>query len=302
MMHALRTKICGWLSICVVLQFAGTTFVSPAHADLIGFSGFSNNGTATISGDTLSATLTQSAGGEAGSVFSAATQNVAAGFVVHFTYTPSNFGGVFGPVGADGTAFVLQTVGTNALGGTGSDLGYAGISPSVAVALNIWPFTVGAPGNPDSRGTAFDTNGTLNPYTSVLPVVIDSKDPIGVTLTYNGTTFALDETLTDLKTLDSITLPNVNGNTDLTGILGGPAAYVGFTGGDGANFSTQVISDFRFGPAPASVPEPGSLTIFGVAAILAFGWNRWRRQEGVQLRLPLDRPPGCPVRGGCIVH
>jgi len=62
-----------------------------------------------------------------------------------------------------------------------------------------------------------------------------------------------------------ISLPTIDGNNN---------AIVGFTGGTGALNSTQVISNFSFGPAAA--PEPSTLTLLGIgiASIVGYGWRR----------------------------
>lgn len=60
--------------------------------------------------------------------------------------------------GADGIAFVLQSAGTDALGGYGSGIGYSGISPSLAVEFDTYQNS----GEPDFDHIAVQLNGVLN--------------------------------------------------------------------------------------------------------------------------------------------
>jgi hypothetical protein len=67
----------------------------------------------------------------------------------------------------------------------------SGISPSVALELNIY--------SPNGVGMAWRTNGqTGPPYRSTAPVNLAGGNPIGVLLSYDGTT--LSTTLTDMVT------------------------------------------------------------------------------------------------------
>ena len=161
--------------------------------------------------------------------------------------------------------FVLQNQGLNAVGGSGSGLGYSGISPSAAVALDIWtPFI----------GTTFATNGSLGSFTSVSPVNLDSGDPISVLVAYNGTTNVLAETLTDLTTSATF---STSYTSDLASVLGAGTAYVGFTGGTGAGSSTQTVSDFSF--INSAVPEPTSLTLWATCGLVMGAYGCWVRRS-----------------------
>jgi fibronectin-binding autotransporter adhesin len=157
---------------------------------------------------------------------------------------------------ADGISFVLQEVGTSALGTSdgGSGLGYNGISgSSAAVEFNIFDGHV--------QGTNFATDGSTGSYISTAPVDFWNGDEIQVVLSYNGS--VLTETLTDL----------VNGSTfstsyteNLQNILGSSSAYVGFTAGTGAEASTQTVSNFTY--QESSVTGASSFTIADGASLL----------------------------------
>ena len=173
--------------------------------------------------------LTDGKGSEASSLFLRAPQYIGA-FVASFTYQDIGGGG------ADGCAFVLQDAGAGpaAIGGAGGSLAYGGQAPSLAVEFNIY--------SPNGVGMALRTNGqTGSPYSSTGSVNLAGGDPIGVSLSYNGTILSM--TLTDAVTRATF---STNALMNITGALGTNAAYVGITGADGGISSTQVISNFQF--------------------------------------------------------
>jgi len=200
--------------------------------------GWSINANPTTSPPTYSnnvLTLTLGTGSSARSSFYAYPQYVGA-FEAFFTYQDVGGGG------ADGVAFVLQndTRGTAALGATGGSLGFAGITPSVGLELNIY--------SSQTVGYAFRVNGaTGGPYTPATPVNLASGDPIDVTVLYvNGQVYL---TFYDETTLGSYSAVLSVGS--IPALLGADTAYVGVTGADGGTVSTQHISNFEYIPLPA---------------------------------------------------
>ena len=176
-----------------------------------------------------SATLTDGQGSEASSVFLNRPQYIGA-FVASFTYQDVGGGG------ADGCAFVLHNApaGPSALGAPGGSLGCNGISPGVAVQFNIY----------SSYGVGMavrSTSQTGAPYYGTAPVNLAGGNPIGVSLSYNGTRLSVG--LTDTVTHASFV---TNAVLNIAGLLGSNQAYVGLTGADGGISSVQVIRDFRF--------------------------------------------------------
>lgn len=185
--------------------------------------------------------LTSTSGSEATSYWFATPQSVT-NFVASYTYTDASTGG------ADGVTFALQNQGTNALGGGGGALGYAGITSAAAQALNIYG------GN---SGSASGFNGTVaagNPAFTPTPggVDITSGHPINVTLSYRQSDNAAVETMLD--TVSNATFTKVYRNVDIQGLVGGSTALVGFTGGTGGVTANQNITNFSFttGNAPAA--------------------------------------------------
>jgi autotransporter-associated beta strand protein len=140
-----------------------------------------------------------------------------------------------GYMSADGAAFVLQNDkrGTSALGGGGYNLGYSGITPSVAVQYSL-SYT---------QGTAFNTDGNVGGYVLPSGIGIPNGDPILTNVTYDGSSKFTEE-LTDLNT--GRDWSQTYGGVNLAQIIGGNSLYVGFTGADGSGASTQTISNFVF--------------------------------------------------------
>jgi hypothetical protein len=168
--------------------------------------------------------------------------------------------------GADGACFVIHndTRGTTAVGAAGGSLGYSGITPSVALAINIFAN--------NTVGISLRQNGTLpaggaGAYAPITPVNPAGGAPIRVNANYNGTVMNL--TFTDLLTSATFT---TNFTVNIPNIIGGETGFVGFTGSDGGVASTQVISNFTFVPFPAITPVPGvnSLTLSWPAVIGGF--------------------------------
>ncbi len=179
-------------------------------------------------------------------------------FNASFTYTLTSGAG-----GADGITFCLQndSRGATAVGGAGGSLGYSGITPSVALAFNIY--------DPNTRGIRLLENGGLpaagaGAYFSIAPVLIGgSTDPIQVNLHYSGG--AMTASFTD--TVSSATFTYTT-NVDIPTVVGDASAFVGFTGADGGVTSTQVITDFTM--VPLAVPVTLQATPSGASLILSW--------------------------------
>lgn len=171
-----------------------------------------------------------------------------ASFTYHYNGTNPDS---FGP--GNGISFILQNDprGLSALGNTGDGNGQRGdggtIAPSAALEFQL--FT----GFGDARGTRLAINGDpgigVKDIKSTGAVDLISGDPIAVTFVYDGTT--LSQTLTDTVT------QAVSFNSDVTnlpGVVGGPTAYVGFTGGTGAAAADQTVTGFSF--STSVIPPP----------------------------------------------
>jgi hypothetical protein len=220
-----------------------------------GAGGLALNGSATETGGRLR--LTDGAGGEAGSAFALAP--VALGlFHTSFTFQLTGPGGSGAPA-ADGLAFVIQGVGPQALGGSGSALGYGpaagsafGIGQSAAVKFDL---NGNAGEGPNSTGLFTDGGapvGTGSVDLSGTGIDLHSGDPIRADLAYDGQT--LHVTLTD--TVTGAMASQAYG-VDLIALVGSGTGYVGFTGGTGSQTATQDVLAWTFtndAVVPAFVP------------------------------------------------
>jgi len=153
---------------------------------------------------------------------------------------------------SDGMTFVLQTQSATALGAGGGDLGYLGITPSVAVEFNTWqnvPFDI------NDNDVAVLTNGDITgldpqtPYgvTNCQPSTgafgcMSNGDTWSVWIDYDGTNLrvAIADTSTT-RPADLMSYP-----IDIASILGQSSAFVGFTAGTGAGFENHVIANWIF--------------------------------------------------------
>ncbi len=153
---------------------------------------------------------------------------------------------------ADGITFTLQGVGPAALGGYGGGLGYgsdhfggpAGIQKSIALKFDVY-----SNAGEGSNSTGIYLNGAppIGPSSDLTPsgIVLASGDIMAVHEAYDGSTLTI--TLKDTLTGKSLT-GSISG--DLTQVVGGPTAYVGFTGGTGGLTASQKILSWTFNSTP----------------------------------------------------
>ena len=169
-------------------------------------------------------------------------------FVTDYTFQLSGSAPI-----ADGITFTIQAVGPTALGYYGGGLGYggsdhlngpAGIGSSVALKFDV--YNNGGEGS-NSTGLFFNGSAPITPSTDLTGsgIVLASGDIIAVHEAYDGVTLTI--TIKDTITGKSIT-GAVSG--DLTQIVGGSTAYVGFTGGTGGLSASQKILSWTFSSLP----------------------------------------------------
>jgi len=162
-------------------------------------------------------------------------------FAASFTYIAG------GNRAADGISFCLQddSRGASALGGGGGQLGVGGtavseIAPSVELMMDIFGGSGYAWG---LNGTNFPNAGANSPnFAPTGNVLINSGDPINVSLLYDGGYLSLSMT-------DSVATTSFATNLyvgSIPAVLGTNIAYVGFTGSYGGSTSMQTIADFSF--------------------------------------------------------
>ena len=143
---------------------------------------------------------------------------------------------------ADGITFCLQDDprGAAATGGGGGDLGYTGITPSVALELNIYP------GNGfGGTGYAFGEDGSLGQTTSPGAVIL-TNGLVDVSIHYADGQMGLSLS----NEIDAAEFSTNIVVGDITQVLDSDTAYVGFTGSYGGDHSTQTIQNFQFVSIP----------------------------------------------------
>jgi len=183
--------------------------------------------------------LTDGGGGEAASAWRTQQVPVTGAFSTSFVLRDlpvNNF--------ADGMAFVLQADprGTAALGGGGGDIGYGGITPSVAVEFNIWDNNSHNPHHTLTKlflNGSTDRTGEIDMQSS--GINFSSNHPFKVDIAYDGITKVLSETVRDLATGAVF---NTGYVVNIRQVIGRDTAFVGFTGGTGGATSIQDITNW----------------------------------------------------------
>lgn len=196
-------------------------------------SGLALNGVAVLNGSELQ--LTNGTTKIAGSAFFTTPLYVRS-FTTNFTFQLNKPNG-------DGMAFVIQNVGTTALGPMGGGLGYGGtggIASSIAVKFDLYN---NSGEGPNSTGLYIDgANPTVPAITLGGGVNLHSGHPFNVQLAYDGTTLTM--TITDANTpADTFTQ---SWTINIPGTVGGNTAYVGFTGGSGGETAIQDVLTWTF--------------------------------------------------------
>ena len=194
------------------------------------------NGGATYSGSQL--VLTDGNPNEARSAFFTSRLNVQQ-FVTNFQFQLTNTIG-------DGFTFAIQGVGPAAVGMQGSGLGYSGIPTSMAVKFDLY----------SNVGEGADSTGLyINGASPTVPAIdlsstginLHSGDIFNAQLSYDGITLTvvITDTVTNATATQTYTV-------DIPALVGGPTAYVGFTGGSGGGTAIQQILNWTYSPIAVS--------------------------------------------------
>jgi hypothetical protein len=223
------------------------------------------------------AELTSGQANQAGSVFTASPVNIS-GFQTQFAFQISS-----GSTTADGFTFTLQNNSPAAVGTNGGGLGYASLARSAAIKFDLY-----SNGGEGASSTGLFIGGAK-------PMNVGSIDLLGkkidlhsghkfqVSLSYDGAT--LTETITDTATGGTATFAY---SIDLTKVLGGTQAYVGFTGGTGGKTATQDILNWTF--SAAATQPPGAPTGLGAVPASATSITlTWTNNAVNQTGYYLDR-------------
>ena len=213
--------------------------------------GLTLNGSATNTDDSR-LQLTTAAGYQAGSAFWSQPIGIQ-NFTTDFLFQLSSAQG-------DGYTFTIQNVGPKALGASGSGLGYQNIGKSVAIKFDLYS---NAGEGTDSTGVF--TNGALPTVPAVdmtsSGVVLKSGDGITAHIVYDGTTLTM--TLQDLVTNKTFVLTKA---INISQIVGGNTAYVGFTGSTGGLGASQKILYWTYATQATTTNPTTAAPVFSPAA------------------------------------
>lgn len=219
--------------------------------------------------------LTPALNGQGGSAFStnAISLDANASFSSAFRFRMTDPHGYDGQgLGADGIAFVVQTVSNN-VGGAGGGLGYQNIPNSVGVEFDTWN-NGGGDGN-SSNHVGIDLNGNVNSVAlATVPVDMNNGNVWSAWVDYNGVTDLLELRLAEGENAARPNNPFLSYAVDLVTVLGTTNAFVGFTAATGAANENHDILAWQFNSTyqPIStvgtngtVPEPSTLALMGIA-------------------------------------
>ncbi len=217
--------------------------VASDYPDFLGASGLTVNGATSIDGPVLS--LVPASEWTAGSAFLKNKISVAGGFDTIFNFRISGVGGTGDTPGADGFAFLIQNEGDNALGGLARDIGFGGITNSLAVEFDTYKNAEF--GDPSSNHIGIMTRGleansadhqfaikTVN----VMPVLNDGNAHMA-RIKYDGSLLQIY--------LDNTQVPILSANVNLgsTLQLDGGKALLGFTSSTGSSFQNVDILSWQ---------------------------------------------------------
>ncbi len=180
-----------------------------------------------------------------------------------------------GSVGADGITFVIQTL-TNNLGAVGGNLGYGGITNSMAIEFDTWYNTnpdvnIVDPNLPagetnangsttDGNHIGLDVNGNLNSiaYQHIWPPM-NNGNVWYAWIDYNGAMSNLQVRISETNSRP--VTANLTTNINITSYLGKTSAYVGFGGGTGYAYQQQDILSWQINPQYTPIGATNGLTV-----------------------------------------
>jgi Legume lectin domain/Chitobiase/beta-hexosaminidase C-terminal domain len=213
-------------------------------------SGLQLNGSAAWNQAASRLQLTNGGISQAGSVFSTTPANVQS-FTTDFSFQLTN-------ATADGMTFAIQNSGATALGPSGGGLGYGaplpGGTPGIPTSVAI-KFDLHSNAGEGSDSTGLYTNGASPTIPAIdmanSPINLHSGDIFKVHITYDGTWLLM--TITDATTGKSfVEAWPVN----IPSVVGGSAAFIGFTGGTGTSTATQEIVSWTYAAGTPQMLEP----------------------------------------------
>lgn len=236
------------LLLIAPLVLAGSTTVSfPDFSDptLLQLNG---NAATVDSGGVTVLRLTPAAGDQSGSAFltDGITFEADASFSTSFEFQITGEAGGIGDgdgLGADGLAFVVQTV-SNTAGSTGGGLGYEGLANSFAIEFDTYDNGAGA-GDISGNHVGLDVGGSVASVSAVdIPTRMNDGNAWFAWVDYDGTTDTLEVRLAQVNVRPA--LATLSALIDVPTVLGATTAFVGFTSGTGAGWGNHDIRSWTF--------------------------------------------------------
>lgn len=221
--------------------------------------------------------LTPDANTQSGSVWNLNQINLSNAFDYYFdVFLGCNDGG------ADGLAFVLQPVSTT-VGGSGGGMGYAGISPSIAVEIDT--YQNGGYNDPGFDHIAIMRNGDVNHGSGnnlAGPVQASASSGNVEDCVYHILRVTWDPVTNTLQAyFDGVLRVSYTGNIIANPFSGNPNVYWGFTAGTGGarnehRFCVSINPNFTTTPANNCVGVPTQFndnSYSPIGGILSWSWN-----------------------------
>ena len=256
-----------------VLALGGLSAIAGfSYSDFSSTAGLQLNGAAAQLGNELR--LVNSVPFAGGSAFTTASTPLGGlnSFSTYFQFRIDNNAGIGDGdgVGADGLAFVIQTVSNN-VGSLGGGIGYQGIANSVGIEFDT--YNNGGPANdPDGNHVGIDLNGNIaSVATASEPTRFNNGSIWNAWVDYDGTTNALEVRWSQAALRPAAA--QLSSVVNLQTVLGQNSAFLGFTSATGSGYGDHNILNWEyrdsFSPINPAVPEPTSalfaLGIVGVA-------------------------------------
>lgn len=142
-----------------------------------------------------------------------------------------------------GLAFVLQGERRNVVGGGGWGLGYEGISPSLAVELDIWDSDNY---DPTTDHVGIDIDGSIVSLASApTPFPMDTGDSVFVAVDYLAGELSISVATDESSLEGSVILAEVVGRPEDFWWMGSDL-WVGFTASSGPDPTDRNVHDFSF--------------------------------------------------------
>ena len=188
--------------------------------------------------------LTPALGDQSGSAFltDPVTLEADASFSTSFSFQITGEAGGIGDgdgLGADGLAFVLQTV-SNTAGGSGGGIGYAGLADSVGIEFDTYDN-----GEISGNHVGIDLEGSTASVAVVdIPTRMNDGNIWYAWVDFDGVADALEVRLAQVDVRPA--LPTLAATVDLATVLGGTTAFAGFTSGTGAGWGNHDIRTWTF--------------------------------------------------------